>query len=194
MKLRSWEGRCSRTPGAGTPATGDRGEGQEGQKGGDQPPHMDATLKIPPKPPTADILSLLPIRKISNLIGETVNSRISYRYSLCHNYIPILPSGRCSRKRPTVNTLCLKLPPSLSEDQHFFHRAPFVIQENPFWLRKRPIFTAGSEEYRPPFVDAFFTNSFRRGGNNLLEVRSHFRNSHIFRKLRPKSTNQNLYP
>lgn len=78
MRLGSWEGRCSCTLGAGAPQRGDRGGGQEEQKGGDQPPHMDATLKIPPKPPTPDILSSLSIRGISNLIGNTITTLLFF--------------------------------------------------------------------------------------------------------------------
>lgn len=68
MRLGSARGWCPRTPRRGGPGGRGGGGSQAGEKsGGDYSPHMDATPKGPPVPPTPDILSPLSRRGISDL-------------------------------------------------------------------------------------------------------------------------------
>lgn len=197
MKLEDWTEGCSHAPRAVASPRENRGEEQEEQKGGDQPPHMDATLKTLPKPPKPDILSLLSIRGISNLIEVTTLT---------------LPRGRHSRTKSTANTSYLKLSFNPFKYHYFIHQDPIVIEKNPF--RNRLIFISSevyNNEKQPFFIDskipfftflsnylkqsrlldAFYTSSSPRDGNNILETQSHFRKLHIIKKLRPKSTKRN---
>lgn len=84
MRLGGVRGWCPRAPPktgvqGGSPG-GRRGGSQAGGKaGGDYPPHMDATPKGPPVPPTPDILSSLSRRGISDLSVVAVSPHRALR-------------------------------------------------------------------------------------------------------------------
>lgn len=87
MRLGGVRGWCPRAPPkAGAPRGRGGGPGGEGggsqaggKSGGDYPPHMDATPKEPPVPPTPDILSSLSRRGISDLSVVAVSPRRALR-------------------------------------------------------------------------------------------------------------------
>lgn len=180
-----------------------RGDEQEERKGGDHSPHMDATLKILPKPPTPDILNLLSIRGISHLTG--VKTLVN-------------PRGRQSRTRSTANNSHHKLFLVPLKNRYYFQNQTSKTS-NCCCLRNKLIFIAGSEVLsnnngRNRFIDSkylqFSTSLFNhlniidafckcsslfRDGINIIEEHCHFSNSQhiVVRRIRPKSTKKNTF-
>ncbi|KYM93554.1 hypothetical protein ALC62_15912, partial [Cyphomyrmex costatus] len=123
---------CPRAPpkagvprGRGGDSGGERGGLQvEGKTGGDYPPHMDATPKEPPVPPTPDILSSLSRRGISDLNAVAVSPHRTFRRHQRHRissrrYPSLLVfGGDCCASRKHQRTSS-SLSPTCLDSPHF---------------------------------------------------------------------------
>lgn len=158
--VRSLNGRF-RAPGAGSPRRKEEGRGEgwtAGEKGGDHPPHMDATLGTPPVPPRPDILPTLSRRGTSDLTEPDIilyiiylDSGFIFRCRRNHNRsrnrkrLDIQASATVKRRVPTRRSVL-----QTRNAQRSF--APGGDE--------RPIFAAGSEDARPPSsYSNFFSDS-----------------------------------
>lgn len=161
MRLGGARGWCPRAP----PKTGvPRGQGGSpgerrggsragGKAGGDYPPHMDATPKAPPVPPTPDILSSLSRRGISDLSAVAVSPHraLRQRRRISSRRPPSALFGRVSRKplgtsSPLSPTCLDPLGPRPAVEGPSISRRLFDILET---RRCGSFVTAGSETSLP---------------------------------------------
>lgn len=190
MRLGGTRGWYSRIPKAGAPRRGPGGGGggsqTGGKTGGDYSPHMDATPRGPPVPPTPDILSPLSRRGISDLSVAVPRRALRRRQSHRISKPPPLlvpggdrPTRRISSSSTSSSSLtCLDLlrPPRFTVDGLPTTRRLLGIKR----CLRGPSVAAGSQTFpykgrhsawyrREPRLDSTTSNA-RAGGEFFTHV------------------------